>query len=70
METNAYSIRSSLGQGDSPSARYLKLKGERADLHQVIAATDDVVRQALKQALRGVMTGIWPPDWIALLLSD
>lgn len=67
---NAYGIRSNLVHGDTSAKKYLKIKGERAQLVEVMAATEDVVRQALRQALQDAMTGSWPPDWIAMLLSD
>jgi hypothetical protein len=67
---DAYGIRSSLVHGGSPKAGNLKVRGDLARLDEVIAAIEDVVRQGLMQALDDATTGMWPPDWTALLLSD
>jgi hypothetical protein len=66
----AYNVRSIIVHGNEPKPRDMKVKGQPASLSELVRATEDVVRQGLRQALAEAASpkGKWPPDWDELTL--
>ena len=66
----AYNSRSTIVHGDEPKPKDLKVKGVPVPLPDFVQATEDVVRQGLRQALNVATDpkGKWPPDWDGLTL--
>jgi hypothetical protein len=65
---SAYGVRSKIVHGDEPKARDLKVKDVQVSLVKFVQATEEVVRQGLREALNRA-TG-WPPDWDGLTLPN
>lgn len=65
---NAYSVRSKIVHGDVPRAADLKVRGVPVSLRDFVQAIEDIVRQALREAVEcdADPTSSWPPDWDAL----
>jgi hypothetical protein len=56
----AYGVRSKIVHGDVPRASDLKVRGARVSLTEFVQAIEDVIRQALREA---VSRSTWPPNW-------
>ena len=63
---SAYSVRSKIVHGDEPKPKDLKVKGAQVPLAEFVQATEDVVRQGLREALNRAVG--WPPDWDGMTL--
>jgi hypothetical protein len=63
---SAYVVRSRIVHGDTPRPKDLKVKGVEVPLAEFVQATEEVVRQGLREALNRVAG--WPPDWDAMTL--
>jgi Apea-like HEPN len=69
---SAYAVRSKIVHGDVPRPRDLKVKGAPVPLADFVQATEEVVRQGLREGLNRATTPRvkWPPDWDAMTLPD
>ena len=63
---SAYNVRSKIVHGDEPRPKDLKVKGAQVPLAEFVQATEDVVRQGLREALNRAAG--WPPDWDGMTL--
>jgi hypothetical protein len=63
---SAYAVRSKIVHGDEPRPKDLKVKGMQVQLAEFVQATEEVVRQGLREALNRVAA--WPPDWDGMTL--
>jgi hypothetical protein len=63
---SAYSVRSKIVHGDEPRPKDLKVKGVQVPLAEFVQATEEVVRQGLREALNRAVG--WPPDWDGMTL--
>ena len=63
---SAYVVRSKIVHGDEPKPKDLKVKGALVGLVEFVQATEEVVRQGLREALN--RTAEWPPDWDGMTL--
>ena len=64
--------RSKIVHGDAPKAADLKMKGTQAALTDFVQAIENIVRQALREAVErdADPTSTWPPDWDALTVPS
>jgi hypothetical protein len=69
---SAYAVRSKIVHGDVPRPRDLKVKGAPVPLADFVQATEEVVRQGLREGLnRAASPRVkWPPDWDAMTLPN
>jgi len=63
---SAYAVRSRIVHGDEPRPKDLKVKGVQVPLAEFVQATEEVVRQGLREALNRAAR--WPPDWDGMTL--
>lgn len=63
---SAYGVRSKIVHGDEPKPKDLKVKGPQVPLGEFVQATEEVVRQGLREALNNAAE--WPPDWDSMTL--
>jgi hypothetical protein len=63
---SAYGVRSKIVHGDEPKSKELKVRGVQVSLVEFVQATEEVVRQGLREALN--RTAGWPPDWDGMTL--
>jgi hypothetical protein len=63
---SAYGVRSKIVHGDEPKPKDLKVKGAQVPLAEFVQATEEVVRQGLREALNRAAG--WPPDWDGMTL--
>jgi hypothetical protein len=63
---SAYAVRSKIVHGDEPRPKDLKVKGVQVPLAEFVQATEEVVRQGLREALNRAAG--WPPDWDGMTL--
>jgi hypothetical protein len=68
----AYSVRSKIVHGDEPEHKDMKVKGVPKPLPDFVQASEEVVRQGLRQALAEAASPKrkWPPDWDGLTLPN
>jgi hypothetical protein len=68
---SAYKVRSRIVHGNTPNARDMKVRGTEVPLADFVRETQHVVRLGLREAISRVVdvSGDWPPDWEALILS-
>jgi len=67
---SAYGVRSTIVHGEVPKAKDLKVKGAQVSLADFVQATEEVVRQGLREALDRATNprSKWPPDWDGMTL--
>ncbi len=67
---SAYGVRSKIVHGEAPRAKDLKVKGAQVPLADFVQATEEVIRQGLREALNRALApkGKWPPDWDEMTL--
>jgi hypothetical protein len=67
---SAYDVRSKIVHGNTPRPRDLKVKGAPVPLADFVQATEEVVRQGLREGLNRAATPRvkWPPDWDGMTL--
>jgi hypothetical protein len=63
---SAYAVRSKIVDGDEPRPKDLKVKVVQVPLAEFVQATEEVVRQGLREALNRAAG--WPPDWDGMTL--
>jgi hypothetical protein len=68
----AYNVRSKIVHGDEPARKDMKVKGVPKPLPDFVQASEEVLRQGLRQALAQAAgpKGKWPPDWDGLTLPN
>jgi hypothetical protein len=67
---SGYRVRSKIVHGGVPRAEDLTVKGAQVSLTDFVQATEEVIRQGLREALNRASApkGKWPPDWDEMTL--
>jgi Apea-like HEPN len=69
---SAYGVRSKIVHGEVPKAMDLKVKRTQVSLTDFVQATEEVIRQGLREGLQRASDpkGKWPPDWDEMTLPN
>ena len=72
MMKSAYTVRSKIVHGSKPKPVNLKVKGLQLSVEDFVQELENMVKQALREALKRVADSAltWPPDWDDLTLPS